>query len=152
MGDLYLLPQKGNVAFGTGKDQWGFSLTRFAQIFADKFKIERSKMMQKLWGDNFFDKEKKCWTTNEISASGKQLKRTFVEFIMDPIIKMCRAVIEGDKPQVEKMLKAVDVQIKKEEQELVGKQLLKVIMSRWLNAADIILEMMVLHLPSPKVA
>ena len=68
MGDLYLLPQKGNVAFGTGKDQWGFSLTRFAQIFADKFKIERSKMMQKLWGDNFFDKEKKCWTTNEISA------------------------------------------------------------------------------------
>ena len=69
-----------------------------------------------------------------------------------PIIKMCRAVIEGDKPQVEKMLKAVDVQIKKEEQELVGKQLLKVIMSRWLNAADIILEMMVLHLPSPKVA
>jgi translation elongation factor EF-G len=30
MGDLYLLPQKGNVAFGTGKDQWGFSLTRFA--------------------------------------------------------------------------------------------------------------------------
>jgi len=29
---------------------------------------------------------------------------------------------------------------------------LKVVMSRWLNAADIILEMMVLHLPSPKVA
>jgi len=25
-------------------------------------------------------------------------------------------------------------------------------MSRWLNAADIILEMMVLHLPSPKTA
>lgn len=54
--------------------------------------------MQKLWGDNYFNKEKKCWTTSEISESGKQLKRTFVEFIMDPIIKMCRAVIEGDKP------------------------------------------------------
>jgi len=45
MGDLYLLPQNGNVAFGTGKDQWGFSLTRFAQIYADKFKIDKSKMM-----------------------------------------------------------------------------------------------------------
>lgn len=45
MGDLYLLPQKGNVAFGTGKDQWGFSLTRFAQMFCEKFKIDRSKMM-----------------------------------------------------------------------------------------------------------
>jgi len=50
-----------------------------------------------LWGDNFFDKEKKCWTTNSESASGKSLKRCFVEFIMEPIIKMCRCVIDGDK-------------------------------------------------------
>jgi len=28
-------------------------------------------MMNKLWGDNYFDAEKKVWTTNEISASGK---------------------------------------------------------------------------------
>jgi elongation factor 2 len=34
----------------------------------------------------------------------------------------------------------------------MGKQLLKTVMSRWLNAADIILEMMVMHLPSPKAA
>ena len=37
MGDLLLLPTKGNVAFGTGKDCWGFSLTRFATMIADKF-------------------------------------------------------------------------------------------------------------------
>jgi len=30
MGDLLLYPQKGNVAFGSGKDQWAFTLTRFA--------------------------------------------------------------------------------------------------------------------------
>jgi elongation factor 2 len=71
--------------------------------------------MQKLWGDNYFNKEKKCWTTNEVTESGKQLKRTFVEFIMDPIIAMCRAVIEGDKDKLYKMLKAVNVEIKKEE-------------------------------------
>jgi len=71
MGDLLLLPQKGNVAFGTGKDCWGFSLTRFAQIFADKFKSDKKKMMEKLWGDNYFDSERKVWTTNEVTESGK---------------------------------------------------------------------------------
>lgn len=52
--------------------------------------------MQKLWGDNYFDAEKKCWTTSETSASGKSLKRTFVQFIMEPVIKMARAIIDGD--------------------------------------------------------
>jgi len=50
------------------------------------------------------------------------------------------------------MLTSVGVVLKNEEKDLVGKALLKVVMSRWLNAADIILEMMVLHLPSPKTA
>mgnify|MGYP003348393656 FL=1 len=53
---------------------------------------------------------------------------------------------------MEKMLTSLKIVIKSEEKDLTGKAMLKVIMSRWLNAADIILEMMVLHLPSPKVA
>jgi elongation factor 2 len=54
-------------------------------------------MMEKLWGDNYFDSERKVWTTNENTESGKQLKQTFVQFIMDPIIKLARAVLEGNK-------------------------------------------------------
>jgi len=37
-----------------------------------------------------------------------------------------------------------------DEWELEGKKLLKTIMMKWLNAADALLEMIVLHLPSPK--
>jgi elongation factor 2 len=50
------------------------------------------------------------------------------------------------------MLSLVGVVLKNEEKDLTGKALSKVVISRWLNAADIILEMMVLHLPSPKTA
>lgn len=32
------------------------------------------------------------------------------------------------------------------------KELLKAVMSRWLSAADCLMEMMILHLPSPKEA
>jgi len=73
MGDLLLLPTKGNVAFGTGKDCWGFSLTRFATMIADKFKVDKSKMMEKLWGDNYFNPESKKFTTDDTTASGKVL-------------------------------------------------------------------------------
>ena len=33
-----------------------------------------------------------------------------------------------------------------------GKKLLRHVMSNWLNAADAIVEMIVLHLPSPDIA
>merc|ERR1712070_367375 len=41
------------------------------------------------------------------------------------------------------------VTLKGDEKELVGKPLLKVVMQRWLPAADAILEMIIVHLPSP---
>jgi len=54
-------------------------------------------MMVKLWGDNYFDAKKKCWTTSGEDAEGKPLTRTFCQFIMDPVVKMCRLIIDGDK-------------------------------------------------------
>jgi elongation factor 2 len=51
--------------------------------------------------------------------------------------------------KVNKMLKAIGVELKTDEKELVGKQLLKRVMQKWLPAGDAVLEMIVLHLPSP---
>jgi len=50
------------------------------------------------------------------------------------------------------MLISLEIPLKAEERLLEGKHLLKLVMARWLNAADTILEMMVIHLPSPKQA
>jgi len=90
-------PSVGNVAFGSGKDQWAFTITRFARIYAKKYGIDNYKMMQKLWGDNYFDAPAKKWRTDEIDANGKNLRRAFAQFIMDPICKLCNAVIDGNK-------------------------------------------------------
>jgi len=54
--------------------------------------------------------------------------------------------------KVKKMLKAIGVELKGDEKDLVGKQLLKRVMQKWLPAGDTILEMIVLHLPSPSKA
>lgn len=56
-------PDKGTVAFGSGLHQWGFTLKKFAKIYAAKFGTQEEKMMTKLWGDWYFD------------AAGKKVNR-----------------------------------------------------------------------------
>lgn len=60
-------PTIGNVAFGAGKDQWAFTLRTFAKTFSKKYGTPEEKMMNRLWGDNYFDPETKKWKTEPIS-------------------------------------------------------------------------------------
>lgn len=40
MGEILISPQKGNCAFGSGMQCWGFTITAFARIYANKFKLD----------------------------------------------------------------------------------------------------------------
>merc|ERR1712080_65544 len=51
-----------------------------------------------------------------------------------------------------KLCEKLDIKLTGEEKELQQKQLLKTVMRKFLPAADALLEMMVLHLPSPATA
>lgn len=55
-------PEAGTVSFSAGLHGWAFTLTVFADLYAKKFGVERKKMMERLWGDNFFDPTTKKWT------------------------------------------------------------------------------------------
>ena len=109
MGEILVDPSEGNVAFGSGKDQWAFTLCKFARIYSKKFGISYDKMMKKLWGDNFFDAAGKKWRVDGETEDGKPLRRAFAQFIMDPICKMCQAIMDGNKEQYEKMLKSLEI-------------------------------------------
>mmetsp|Transcript_33515 Transcript_33515/g.77266 ORF Transcript_33515/g.77266 Transcript_33515/m.77266 type:complete len:863 (-) Transcript_33515:122-2710(-) len=148
LGDVQVDPCKGTVAFGSGLHQWAFTLKRFARTYGAKFGVPEEKMMGKLWGDWYFDAPRKVWTTS--SKSG--LERAFCQFIMTPITTLFTAIMAEKHGKVKKMLNAIGVELKGDEKELVGKQLLKRVMQKWLPAGDTVLEMIVLHLPSPSVA
>ena len=49
IGDVQVYPEKGTVAFGSGKESWGFTLNRFAKMYASKFGVDEAKMMRRLW-------------------------------------------------------------------------------------------------------
>ena len=53
---------------------------------------------------------------------------------------------------VYKMLDSLGIALKPTEKELTGKDLLKCVFQKWLNAADALLEMIIVKLPSPKQA
>ena len=153
IGELQIDPTKATVAFGSGLHGWAFTLTKFARIYSEKFKVDFEKMMEKLWGDNYFDGKAKKWKKHSQPDEGSEpLQRCFVQFIMDPIVKLANAVMADQKKRVWKMCTALNINIKESEKEKQGKELLKLIFQRWLNAADALLEMIVMRLPSPKVA
>jgi elongation factor 2 len=152
MGDIQVNPSAGNVAFGSGKDQYAFTLAKFARLYSKKFGISQEKMMEKFWGDNYFDAKEKKWRTDGETEDNRSLRRCFAQFIMDPICKLCQNIIDGNVEGYLKMLKVLELELTQEDKLLSGKQLLKAVMSKWLPAADCLLEMMVKHLPSPRVA
>lgn len=120
-------PTKGTVAFGSALFGWAFTLTRFARIYSDKFKVDFEKMMVKLWGDNFYDAKGKKWKTEEIADDGTALKRCFVQFIMEPIIRLCRNIMDNNREAVYKMLTHLEINLKPEDKEKQGKDLFKAV-------------------------
>ena len=142
-------PVKGTVAFGSALFGWAFTITMFAKTYSKKFGVTREKMMEKLWGDNYFDQKGKKWKNHKEGDDGKDLKRAFVSFIMEPVIRLCRASMNGEMEKVEKMLTTLEIVLKADEKTLTGKHLMKAIFQKWINAADALLEMIIMKLPSP---
>ena len=74
-------------------------------------------MMQKLWGDNFHDAKAKKWKTEELADDGSTLKRCFVQFIMEPVVRLCRNIMENNLEAVWKMVGILNITLKTEEKE-----------------------------------
>merc|ERR1719178_357054 len=110
-------------------------------------------MMKRLWGDSFFNAKKKVWTnTMQPEGCEKPLRRAFCQFIMDPITQLMNAIMNDDKAKYEKMMSTLGIVLKGDEKSLTGKPLMKRTMQVWINAADTLLSMIVLRLPSPQAA
>ena len=149
MGDLQVYPENGAVAFGSAIHGWGFSLTTFARMYAKKFKQDKKKLVKKLWGDNYYNPKEKKWSTEPEDES---VQRAFCVNILEPLIKLARTVITGKKEVYSPLLEKVGIKLTPEEMETTGKILMRNVMQKWIDASDALIEMIILHLPSPKVS
>lgn len=152
LGDVQVYPDQGTVAFGSGLHGWAFTIREFADKYASKFGVDRNKMMKRLWGDHYFNPKTKKWTNKATDHKGNALTRSFAMFVLDPIYKLIGAIMNGKTEQAKVMIEKLGIQLKGDEKDLEGKQLMKVAMRKFLPAADAMLEMIVIHLPSPVTA
>ncbi|KAF9569529.1 Elongation factor 2 [Mortierella alpina] len=152
LGDVQVYPEKGTVAFASGLHGWAFTIRQFAQRYSKKFGVDRQKMMTKLWGENYFNPATKKWVTKSVDADGKPLERAFNMFVLDPIFKLFDTAMNKKKEDVFAILEKLEIVLKTEEKEFDGKMLLKTIMKKFLPAGEALMEMLVIHLPSPITA
>ena len=149
MGDLKVDPSKGTVCFGSGLHGFGFTLTKFAKIYAAKFGIQATKLMPQLWGERFWDAKSKKFLHRQTDDAGNVLQRTFCQFVLAPIVQLSRAIMADDKPKFMNMFSKLGIKLHENETQMEGRELLSAVYRRWLPAAEALLEMIVLHLPSP---
>jgi len=152
LGDVQVDPAKGTVAFGAGLHGWAFTLTRFARLYAKKFGVDEAKMMRRLWGDNYFDAKAKKWKKQEKGDDGSTLSRAFCQFCMKPIQEIFKTAMADDVEKLATMLEKMGSKLSSDEKDLRQKKLMKCAMQKFLPAADALLEMIVVHLPSPVAA
>lgn len=148
MGDIKVDPSKGSVGFGSGLHGWAFTLKQFAEIYSDKFKIDVEKLMNRMWGENFYSPSAKKWSKQQDEG----FKRAFCMFVLDPIFKVFDAIMNFRKEETAKLLEKLNVELKGDEKHEEGKNLLKIVMRKWLPAGDALLQMIAIHLPSPVTA
>eukprot|EP00158_Paraphelidium_tribonemae_P006078 Partr_v1_DN27666_c0_g1_i1_m64711 putative Elongation factor len=152
LGDMQVYPDKGTVAFGSGLHGWAFTLRQFATRFSKKFGVDKDKMMQRLWGETFFNGATKKWSKKPTDEAGNSIDRAFCAFVLEPIYQLFDAIMNFKKENIASMLTKLDIVLKGDEKDLEGKPLLKCVMKKFLPAGEALLEMIVIHLPSPPTA
>lgn len=148
MGKMVVDPSAGSVGFGSALHGWAFSVKEFADIYSSLFKVSVQKLMKKLWGENFFNKKTKKWSTTRKPG----YERSFNTYILDPIFKLFDAIMNFKKEETQKLLNTLKINLLPEDREKDGKDLLKVVMRTWLPAGDTLFQMISVHLPSPVTA
>lgn len=147
IGDCQVDPTEGKVCMGSALHGWGFTLFTFAKMYHTKFKVNTDKMLERLWGDCFMTDKGKY-----VDDPDAGFPRAFCALAIDPIIKLAGAVHDGKKEIWTAILEKINVKLTSDELQLEGKKMLRKVMQQWINASEALIEMIILHLPSPRVA
>lgn len=145
-----LSPEKGNVMFACSSMGWCFTLPSFARMYADSYPgINTAEFAKRLWGDIFFNPTKRSFTRKGIEEKSK---RSFVNFILEPIYKLYSHTISDSPADLKSTLGALGIHLKPSQYRADARVLLKLVCEQFFGGAGGFVDMVVNHIPSPEEA
>jgi elongation factor 2 len=67
-------------------------------MYASKFNVDEKKMMERLWGENYYDPAIKKWTNK--STGSPTCQRGFVQFVYNPIQQIINVCMNDQKDKL----------------------------------------------------
>jgi len=113
--------------------------TPHVSAFAESF-------AKKLWGDLYFDDSTRKFSRKPI---GDRPKRSFVQFVLEPLYKMFSQVVGEDPKDLEMTLRELGVRLKKSELQLDSGPLLRLVLQQFFGPPTAFIDLCVSRLASP---
>lgn len=110
--------------------------------------LDATGFARRLWGDIYFNKATRTFGKKVNEAS----KRTFVEFILEPLYKLFSQVVGEDEAELKQVLDGLGIYLKASEYGMDVKPLLKIVLSKFFGDVSSFVDMLVKHVPSPNNA
>jgi U5 small nuclear ribonucleoprotein component len=142
-----LSPEKGNVAFACSNMGWIFTLPSFAKMYSDSYpEVDTRAFAVRLWGDIFFNPKRRSFTRKGVEEGSK---RTFVNFVLEPIYKLYSHTISESPEDLKATLKTLGIYLKPSQYKTDAKELMKLVCAQFFGGAEGFVDMVVEHVPSP---
>lgn len=149
-------PVKGNVAFASAMYGYSFTLRSFAALYKavcgddPKDVLLVDAFAARLWGDVWYYPEERVFRRKPPQLGAE---RSFVTFILEPLYKLTSTVVGEHPKTIERVLgEEFGVYLKSSAYSQDVKPLLKEVCSRVFGASSGLVDMLVQHIPSSKVA
>eukprot|EP00911_Craspedida_sp_UC1_P000165 UC1_evm1s131 len=169
-GDNTVSPLRGNVCFASSQYGFCFTLRSFANLYARKHGeggeglgggrgsvsgndgdgdggIDAAALAARLWGNVFYDPERRSFSTH---SSGGSCPRSFVHFVLEPLYKIFGQIVGDVDTSLTPLCAELGVHISKREASLNVRPLLLLVLSRFFGDNVGFVDMLRDHVLSPR--
>ncbi|KAI1821016.1 P-loop containing nucleoside triphosphate hydrolase protein [Xylaria intraflava] len=144
-----LSPEKGNVLFACSEMRWCFTLQSFSKMYADSFPgVNTEELAKRLWGDIYFNPKKRTFSRKPLPGE-TGAKRSFVNFVLEPIYKVFSHTISQSPEELKPILASLGIHLKPSQYRMDAKMLLKLVCEQFFGPSTGFVDMIVKHIPSP---
>ncbi|KAE8266264.1 hypothetical protein A4X09_0g6086 [Tilletia walkeri] len=146
-------PERGNVAFASTQLGWSFTLRSFAKLYAENnplakgTRLDVDEFAKRLWGNIFYNPSSRKFTR---TAADPEHKRSFVQFILEPLYKIYTHVLSSDTEKLKVTLGKMGIHLKPAVYKVDVRALLRIVLGQFFGPSQGLADVMVEGVPSPK--